>query len=90
MAGGYGPLDFVNEAGGCVNSVMFGSGPILGHGEEVVLFDIDVDALGDDFLEEFASIFEEGDWAVGLGDCVVRFLWLVYHDYGGGFPGVVP
>jgi len=89
MAGGYGPLDLVDEAGGHIDSVMFGLGPVLGHGEEVVLFDISVDAFGDNFLEEFAGAFKEGDRAVGLGDGVVRFLWLVYYNDGGGFSRVV-
>ena len=89
MAGGYGPLYFVNEAGDCVDGVVFGSRPKLGHGEEVVLFDVGVDAFGGNFFEELASAFEEGNWSVGFGDGVVWLLWFVDHDDGCGFPGVV-
>jgi hypothetical protein len=51
MSGGYGSLDFVNEAGDGVDGVVFGTGPELGHREEIMLFDVGVDLFGDDFLE---------------------------------------
>jgi hypothetical protein len=89
MAGGDSTLNFVNEAGDSVDGIVFGLGPKLGHWEEVMLFDVGIDALGDNFLEEFAGILEEGDWAVGLGDSVVQFLWFVDHHNCCSFPGVV-
>jgi hypothetical protein len=50
MAGGNGPLDFVDEAGDRVDGIVVGSGPELGHGEEVVLLNVGVDSFGDDLL----------------------------------------
>jgi hypothetical protein len=61
MACGDGALNFVDEAGDGVNRVVFGLRPKLGYREEVVLFNVDVDAFGDNLLEEFASAFKEGD-----------------------------
>ena len=51
MAGGYGPLDFVDEAGNHIDGIVAGLGPELGHGEEVVLLNVGIDAFGDDLLE---------------------------------------
>jgi len=38
----------------------------LCHWEEVVLFNIGVDPLGDNLLEEFAGAFHQGDRSIGL------------------------
>jgi hypothetical protein len=89
MACGCGSLDLVDEAGDGINGVVFGSGPKLGHREEVVSFNVGIDSFGDDFFEEFAGAFEEGDRVVGLGDGVVRLLWLIDHNDHGGFPWMV-
>jgi hypothetical protein len=80
VASGYSPLNFVDEAGNCVNGVILGLGSKLGYREEVVLFNVSIDVLGDDFLKEFASAFKESNWVIGLRDGVVRFLWFVDHD----------
>jgi hypothetical protein len=51
MSGGYGFLDFVDEAGDSVDGIVLWPEPELGHREEVVFLNVGVDAFGNDFFE---------------------------------------
>ena len=89
MASGDGALDFVDEAGDSIDGVVFGSGPKLCHGEEIELFDVGVDLLGNDLFKKFAGAFKEGNWVVGLRYGIVWLLGLVDHNDHRSFPRVV-
>jgi hypothetical protein len=43
-------LNLVDQGGHGVNGTVVGSGPKLGHREEVEALDVGIDALGDDLL----------------------------------------
>ena len=50
MSYGSHALDFMDKGGHGVDGTVMGSGPELGHREEVEAFNVSIDAFGDDLL----------------------------------------
>ena len=64
------------------------SGTKLTWAQEIVVEIEGTETGGDNFLEQFAITFEEGDRAISLSEGVVGFLWFRdNHDFGFA-PGV--
>ena len=47
------------------------------------------EAIGNYFLQNFSVALEEGDWSIGFGYRVVRFVWFGNNDYFGFCPRVM-
>lgn len=69
---------------------MFWLGPKLGHGEEVMLFDVLIDMLSNNLLKEFPNALYESYGLVTFRNAVVRFLGFVNNNNGCMFPWMNP
>ena len=67
---------------------MVAPGPKLGHWKQTEGFDVAVEALGNDLLEDLPDALQEADGAVGLQVAVVRLVGLVKGNDGGVVPRV--
>ena len=88
MPSGLHALDFVDKCGHGIDSAVVGSGPKLGHREEVEAFNVGIDTFGNDLLKKFPDALHECNGSVHLGDTIIWFLWFI-NDYNRGlFPWV--
>jgi len=83
-------LDVVDQSGDGVHGSVVGPQPKLCRGDELVSFYVDVYPLGNNFFHQLASILQQADGLICLGEAVVRLIRFVKNDHYGVFPWMGP